>query len=120
MSDMKEFRLEAVPARAKRARETSSPWEWVEPTVWTERMLTALIEGVKGGAWYSLMDKVHPQRVLRAAYSRVAANEGAAGVDHVTVTRGTDHQRWPNAFFDNHGLFSLKRAHASARQSSLR
>jgi RNA-directed DNA polymerase len=49
-------------------------------------MLTALIEGVKGGVWYSLMDKVHPERVLHAAYSRVAANEGAAGVDHVTVT----------------------------------
>jgi RNA-directed DNA polymerase len=48
-------------------------------------MLTALIEGVKGGTWYSLMDKVHPERVLRAAYSRVAANKGAAGVDHVTV-----------------------------------
>jgi RNA-directed DNA polymerase len=49
-------------------------------------MLTALIEGVKGGTWYRLMDKVYPQRVLRAAYSQVAANEGAAGVDHVTVT----------------------------------
>jgi RNA-directed DNA polymerase len=34
--------------------------------------------------------------------------------------RGTDHQRWPNAFFDDHGLFSLKRAHALARQSSSR
>ena len=86
MSDTKEFQLEAVPARAKRARETSSPWGWVEPTVWTERMLTALIAGVKGGVWYSLMDKVHPERVLNAAYLRVAANEGAAGVDHVTVT----------------------------------
>jgi len=48
-------------------------------------MLTALLAGVKGGVWYSLMDKVHPERVLQAAYSRVAANEGAAGVDHVTV-----------------------------------
>jgi RNA-directed DNA polymerase len=86
MSDAKEFRLEAVSERTRRARETLTRWGWVEPTVWTERMLTALIEGVKGGAWYSLMDKVHPQRVLRAAYSRVAANEGAAGVDHVTVT----------------------------------
>ncbi|APW63834.1 Group II intron-encoded protein LtrA [Paludisphaera borealis] len=49
-------------------------------------MLTALDEGVKGGRWFSLIDKVHPERNLRAAFSRVAANEGAAGVDHVTVT----------------------------------
>ncbi|SIO15469.1 RNA-directed DNA polymerase [Singulisphaera sp. GP187] len=90
MSDAKEFPLEAVPARARRAREIPIPWVWVEPTVWTERMLTALIEGVKGGVWYSLMDKVHPQRALYTAYSRVAANEGAAGVDHVTVTMFED------------------------------
>jgi RNA-directed DNA polymerase len=32
------------------------------------------------------MDKVHPERVLHAAYTRVAANAGAAGVDHVSVT----------------------------------
>jgi RNA-directed DNA polymerase len=33
--------------------------------------------------------------------------------------RGADHQRWPNAFFSMHGLFSLTAAHASARQPSL-
>lgn len=86
MSDTKEFPLEAVPERARRARETVLRWRWVEPTVWTERMLTALDEGVTGGVWYSLMDKVHPERVLHAAYTRVAANAGAAGVDHVSVT----------------------------------
>lgn len=47
MSDAKEFQLESVPARARRAREIPTPWVWVEPTVWTERMLTALIEGSK-------------------------------------------------------------------------
>ena len=26
--------------------------------VWTDRMLEALAKGVKGGKWYSLMDKV--------------------------------------------------------------
>jgi RNA-directed DNA polymerase len=61
-------------------------WHWVEPTVWTERMLAALEQGVKGGKWFSLIDKVHPQRTLEAAFSQVAANQGAAGVDHVTVT----------------------------------
>jgi RNA-directed DNA polymerase len=85
MTDAKEFQLVAVSERAKRAREPLAAWQWVEPTVWTERMLTALLAGVKGGVWYSLMDKVHPERALLAAYSRVAANKGAAGVDHVTV-----------------------------------
>lgn len=76
----------AVPARATRAGEILGRWLWVEPTVWTERMLTALDQGVKGGKWFSLIDKVHPQRTLMAACSQVAANKGAAGVDHVTVT----------------------------------
>jgi RNA-directed DNA polymerase len=90
MSDAKEDELEAVPLGARRAREIQTRWGWVEPTVWTERMLTALDEGVKGGVWYSLMDKVHPERALRAAYLRVAANKGAAGVDHVSVTMFED------------------------------
>jgi RNA-directed DNA polymerase len=34
--------------------------------------------------------------------------------------RGLDHQRWPNAFFAKHGLFSLAAAHALVRQSSRR
>src|SRR5947209_9321750 len=43
----------AVPARAKQAGEVQGRWSWVEPSVWTERMLTALEVGVKGGKWYS-------------------------------------------------------------------
>ena len=39
---------EAVPGRAKRAGEILLRWGWVEPTVWTMRMLTALEQGVKG------------------------------------------------------------------------
>jgi RNA-directed DNA polymerase len=31
--------------------------------------------------------------------------------------RGLDHQRYPNRFFEERGLFSLSAAHASARQS---
>ena len=80
----------AVPARAKRAGEILGRWLWVEPTVWTERMLTALEQGVKGGKWFSLIDKVHPERTLHAAFAQVAANKGAAGVDHVTVEMFAD------------------------------
>src|SRR5262249_53796953 len=56
-----------------------------EPTVWTERMLATLERGVKGGKWYSLVDKVYPEATLRAAFAQVEANKGAAGVDHVTI-----------------------------------
>jgi RNA-directed DNA polymerase len=48
-------------------------------------MLKALEEGVKGGKWYSLMDKVATRRALRAAWARVRAARGAAGVDHQTL-----------------------------------
>jgi RNA-directed DNA polymerase len=53
-------------------------------------MLTALEEGVKGGTWYSLIDKVHPEATLRAAFKEVSANAGAAGVDHVTTGQFAD------------------------------
>jgi RNA-directed DNA polymerase len=48
-------------------------------------MLTALEEGVRGGKWFSLIDKVHSERSLRAAFERVARNKGSAGVDHQTI-----------------------------------
>ena len=48
-------------------------------------MLTALETGVKGGVWFSLIDKVYAERTLRLAWQHVKANGGAAGVDHVTV-----------------------------------
>src|SRR6516225_4111917 len=81
----------AVPERATRAgeiHEASLPhqeWSWVEPRVWTERMLAALTQGVKGGKWYSLIDKLYPEDTLCLAFAQVAANRGAAGVDHVSV-----------------------------------
>jgi RNA-directed DNA polymerase len=92
MTKTPENQPEAVPARAKRDGKALGRWLWVEPTIWTERMLTALEEGVKGGQWFSLIDKVHPERTLHAAFSQVAANKGAAGVDHVTVKMFADRQ----------------------------
>jgi RNA-directed DNA polymerase len=74
-----------VPARAKQAGDIQGRWSWVEPSVWTERMLTALEEGVKGGKWYSLIDKVSSLRNLRSAFSQVKRNRGSAGVDRVTI-----------------------------------
>lgn len=60
-------------------------WPWVEPSVWTDRMLTALEQGVKGGKWYCVWDKVLSLDNLRSSWERVERNNGAAGVDHVSV-----------------------------------
>jgi RNA-directed DNA polymerase len=50
-----------VPEGARRAGESLvMKWPfWLKPYVWTERMLAALEQGVKGGKWYNLMDKVY-------------------------------------------------------------
>jgi RNA-directed DNA polymerase len=79
-----EIRPAAVP-EAKQVGEVRARWAWAEPCVWTERMLTALENGVKGGVWFSLIDKVGAPRVLRWAFEQVKKNGGAAGVDHQTI-----------------------------------
>jgi len=75
--------------RAKQGADTRDPreWEWVEASIWTDRMLTTLGNGVKGGRWFSLIDKVYSERTLQAAWQRVAKNRGSAGVDGVSVSR---------------------------------
>lgn len=87
----REERPAAVSEGTKQAGEIRARWAWVEPSVWTERMLTALEVGVKGGKWFSLMDKVEALANLRSAFQRVKANGGAAGVDHQTVERFERH-----------------------------
>ncbi|MFI3136624.1 MAG: group II intron reverse transcriptase/maturase [Methylococcaceae bacterium] len=75
----------------KTRQETETPaqhkWLWVEAAVWTERMLAALVNGVKGGKWFSLMDKVYAQNTLQTAWQRVKSNKGAAGIDRVSIER---------------------------------
>ena len=62
--------------------------QWgAEPCVWSDRMLTALKSGVKGGKWFSLKDKVYALKTLRAAFEKVAQKKGSAGVDHVSIER---------------------------------
>ena len=75
-----------VPRRggAKQDTETGS---WVEASIWTERMLAALENGVKGSKWFSLIDKVTRLRTLEIAWRKVAANKGSAGVDGQSVER---------------------------------
>ena len=82
-----EGRPAVVPERAKQAGETQTRWGWVEPSVCTERMLTALERGVKGGKWFSLIDKVYAAENLRAGFKKVKAKRGGAGADHETIER---------------------------------
>ena len=62
-------------------------FSWAEASVWTERMLSALGNGVKGGKWYALIDKVMAPKTLAAAWQKVEANKGAAGVDGQSIER---------------------------------
>ena len=48
-------------------------------------MLSALEEGVKGGKWYSLMDKVYGLPNLISAFKEVKRKRGGAGVDNQTI-----------------------------------
>lgn len=74
---------------ARQGTEAHRPekWAWVEACVWTERMLAALENGVKGGKWFSLIDKIYARRTLESAWERVRANRGAAGVDKMSIER---------------------------------
>lgn len=79
-----------VSDEAKQGAETvptGVDWSWVEALIWTERMLSALVNGVKGGKWFSLVDKVYAPKTLALAWARVRANKGAAGVDGQSIER---------------------------------
>jgi RNA-directed DNA polymerase len=60
---------------------------WTEASIWTERMISALVNGVKGGRWFSLIDKVYAPSTLALAWTKVRANAGAAGVDGQSIER---------------------------------
>src|SRR5215475_13507721 len=72
----------AVPATAPQGGEIRAHWAWVEPTVWTERMLTTLETGIEGGKWFRLIDKVWSPKNLGSSLQKVVAKGGSAGVDN--------------------------------------
>ena len=41
-----------LKAKQKSETQTSKKWDWVETSIWTERMLATLDNGVKGGKWF--------------------------------------------------------------------
>jgi RNA-directed DNA polymerase len=85
---MEQGTVSAVPERAKQGAETRErKWWWVEASIWTERMVSALVNGVIGGKWFSLVDKVIRPTTLDAAWRKVARNKGAAGADGQSTER---------------------------------
>jgi RNA-directed DNA polymerase len=72
---------------ATQGAEAKRDLAWAEASIWSERMLSALVNGVKGGKWYSLIDKVMTPTTLKVSWHRVRANKGAAGVDGLSIGR---------------------------------
>jgi RNA-directed DNA polymerase len=89
----KVLRADTVPFSATPAGAPPSVKDWANPCVWTDRMLTTLTSGVRGGKWHTLIDKVFAERNLHTASSKVLANAGAAGVDHISTAEFEAHRR---------------------------
>ena len=94
-------------ARPEAGPDDPRTWSWVAASVWTDRMLAALGNGVRGGKWHSLIDKVYAPQTLWAAWQRVAANHGAAGIDRMSIER-----------FEAHATDYLAELARSLRESS--
>lgn len=78
----------AVPETAKQAPLIEpGNRDWIDRAIWTERMLAALEDGVKGNKWFSLIDKVYRAQTLASAWQQVKANKGAAGIDGQSIER---------------------------------
>ncbi len=69
------------PTFPKQAGEARDRKNWVERSVWTERMLERLAQSQEQTVWYSLWDKVWKEGNLNQAILRVILNQGGAGVD---------------------------------------
>ena len=82
---------EAKVRKAKQAETAPEAWAWVDRSIWTERMLAALGNGVKGNKWFSLIDKVYRPTTLWNAWQQVKANRGAAGIDRQSVEAFESH-----------------------------
>src|SRR6266403_135738 len=67
-------------------------WAWVEPTVWTERMLATLETGIEGGKWFRLIDKVWSPKNLAGSLQKVVAKGGSAGIDKQSARAVYEHQ----------------------------
>jgi RNA-directed DNA polymerase len=88
-----QIQLPGVP-RAKQGREVPPQWAWTEASVWNERMLATLERGIKGGQWYSLIDKVWKMENLQSAAERLAKGKSAKKADGRRCRRYLEQSRW--------------------------
>jgi len=77
----------AVPVTDKQGEEDLWQRHKAQRGVWSQGMLEALERGVKGGKWFSLIDKVYEDRTLSIGWAKVKSNAGACGTDGITVER---------------------------------
>lgn len=81
----KEEATTAAPVTGKnpppQAADIRTRWGWVEPSIWTERMLTRLEASEPTTVWFRLWDKVIEKRNLQKGFWAVWRNAGAPGVD---------------------------------------
>jgi RNA-directed DNA polymerase len=93
----KQETVSQVPEMAKQETATQNLSEialiksWVKASAWTDRMLVALVNGVKGDKWYSLFDKIVRPETLKQAWEFVKKNQGAAGVDKMSIQKFERH-----------------------------
>ena len=83
---MMQKQLCSVLETTKQGSESHSQ-EWIETSIWTGNMLNALGNGVKGGKWFSLIDKVYSLKTLEIAWKQVKSNKGSAGIDKVSIEK---------------------------------
>jgi RNA-directed DNA polymerase len=89
---MKEQQPSAVPETAQQEGAIRARWAWVEPAVWTERMLATLETGIEGGKWFRLIDKVWSTKNLASSLQKVIAKGGSAGIDNQSAQAVKEHQ----------------------------
>lgn len=108
-SRTKDYIPVTVPFAATQAGETPTIVQWAHRAVWTIRMLTTLMVGVRGGKWHALIDKVFSELNLFCAARKVLGKKGAAGVDQQTVEDFAEHERE-----------EIRRLHRSLRDGTYR
>ena len=77
--------MESKQETETQSRPREDRWKWVEENIWSDNMLTALVNGVKGNKWFSLIDKVYKPETLANAWEKVKAKKGAGGIDNMTI-----------------------------------
>lgn len=81
-----------VPFSATPPGETPEISAWAQHVVWTDRMLSTLMENkVRGGKWHTLIDKVYAPLNLYAAACKVTEKKKGAGVDSQSCEAFAEH-----------------------------